>query len=86
MQNQRPISFSVLTQGSTVMVIVYVFCVPLSAVTTTEIGGLGPPTRGILADGVPEGVPEPLMVNVAVESATVAVIVVFVVALGAVTV
>ena len=52
----------------------------------TGIGGFIPPTRGILADAIPEVADKPLMVNVAVESATVAVTVVSAVVLGAVTV
>lgn len=45
----------------------------------------GPTARAILADGTPEVSGEPLIVNVAVESATVAVTVVSAVELGAVT-
>ena len=50
--------------------------------TTTGIGGFAPPTRGILVDGAPEVAGKPLIVNVAVESATVAVTVVSAVVLA----
>ena len=49
--------------------------------TTMEIV-FGPTARGILADGTPEVAATPLIVNVAVESATVAVTVVLAVAFG----
>ena len=45
----------------------------------------GPTARAILADSVPEVAGEPLIVNVAVESATVAAIVVSAVAFGVAT-
>lgn len=60
------------------MVTVYGFVDPFSAVTTMEIGFVpwARGTSGILADSTPEVAGEPLIVNVAVESATVAVTVV----------
>lgn len=67
------------------MVTVYVFVAPLSAVTTMGIE-FDPTARGILDDSTPEAAGEPLIVIVAVESATVAVTVVSVVVFGAVTV
>ena len=78
-----PISFSVLAQGAVIFT-VYVFVVPFSAVTTMGIGfATPPPTRGIRAEGTPEVAGESLIVNVAVESSTVAVTVVFAVVFGA---
>ena len=64
------------------MVIVYVFVDPFSAVTKMGIEFV-PTSRVIFGDGAPEVAGEPLIVNVAVESSIVAVIVVSAVPIGA---
>ena len=71
-------------QGSRVILTVYVFGVPFPAVTTMGIE-FGPTARRILGEGTPEIAGEPLIVNAAVESSTVAVIVVSTVVFGTAT-
>lgn len=67
------------------MITVYSFGIPISGVTTMGIEGFWPTIRLILADGNPEVAGRLLIVNVAVESSTVAVTVVLAVAFGAAT-
>lgn len=74
----------VLAQGARVMITVYVFGVPFPAVTTMGIE-FGPTRRGIGPNADPEAANKPLIVNVAVESSTVAVIVISAVVFGTAT-
>ena len=67
------------------IVTIYEFVVPSPAVTTMEMALISSLVKSIGADGTPEVAGKPSIVNVAVESCTVAVTVVLVVVFGAVT-